>query len=102
MIGLSTMRFLDPQPPAMGECSYKSDGRPRGNGTNLSGVLYNLCSDPETKGALLQCIKALPEQDIKDIAFIESLGGQVRGPPIKPKKGHPKGNIQWFDLQEAP
>ena len=74
---LSTITFLDPQPPAMREYSFKSETRLNGDGANLSGVLYNLCSQPETKKELLQFIKALPEQDIKDIAFIETPRAEV-------------------------
>ena len=74
---LSTMTFLDPQPPAMGDYSFKSDRILGGDGANLSGVLYNLCSNPETKEALLEFIKTLPEQDIKDITFIETPRDEV-------------------------
>ena len=76
-VWLSTITFLDPQPPAMREYSFKNETRLSGDGANLSGVLYNLCSQPETKKELLQFIKALPEQDIKDIAFIETPRAEV-------------------------
>ena len=71
------MTFLDPQTPAMRDYSFKSDRILGGDGTNLSGILYSLCSDPETKEALLQFIKALREQDIKDITFIETPRAEV-------------------------
>ena len=74
---LSTIVFLDPQPLAMRGYSFKSERRLSGDGANLSGVLYNLCSRPEIKDALLQFIKALPEQDIKDISFIETPRAEV-------------------------
>ncbi len=61
------MTFLDPQTPAMRDYSFKSDRILGGDGTNLSGILYNLCSDPETKEALLQFIKALPKQDSRTL-----------------------------------
>ena len=69
---LSSIVFLDPQPSAMRGYSFKSDRNLSGDGTNLSGVLYNLCSQPETEDELLKFIKTLPEQDIKDITFIET------------------------------
>lgn len=74
---LSAIVFLDPQPPAMRSYSFKSERRLSGDGANLSGVLYNLCSQAETKDALLQFIKALPEQDIQDIDFIETPRHEV-------------------------
>ena len=68
---LSTIVFLEPQPLAMRGYSFR-ERRLSGDGANLSGVLYNLCSQPETKDALLQFVKALPEQDIKAISFIRT------------------------------
>ena len=74
---LSAIVFLDPQPPAMRGYSFKSERRLSGDGANLSGVLYNLCCESETKDVLLQFIKALPEQDIQDIDFVETPRAEV-------------------------
>ena len=69
---LSNMVFLDPQPPTMRDYSFKTERTLSGNGTNLSGVLYNLCREARTEREVLQFIKALPEQDIRNIDFIET------------------------------
>ena len=69
---LSGIVFLDPQPSAMRDYSFKTERTLSGNGANLSGVLYNLCREKNTKRELLQFIKALPEQDIRKIDFIET------------------------------
>ena len=74
---LSAILVLDPQPSVMRGYSFKSERRLSGDGANLSGVLHNLCSQPETKNVLLQFIKALPEQDIKAIDFIETPRAEV-------------------------
>ena len=68
---LSSILFPDPQSPAMRGYSFKSERRLDGDGANLSGVLYNLCAQPDTKDLLLKFIQFLPEQNIKEIGFIE-------------------------------
>ena len=69
--------FLDPLPAAMRNYSFSSERRLSGQGANLSGVLYNLCRSAEKKAGILQFVKALPEQDITDIGFIETPRGEV-------------------------
>jgi predicted ATPase len=71
------MLFLDPQPSAMRDYSFKSEVKLKGNGANLSGVLYNLCSTKLGKSQVLDLIKSLPEQNISDIEFIETPRGEV-------------------------
>ena len=44
---------------------------------NLSGVLYNLCQDEDVKDEVLEFIKALPEQDIEEISFVETPRSEV-------------------------
>ena len=74
---LSHIVFLDPEPRSMRDYSFKTERVLDGSGSNLSGVLYNLCRKKKTKKEILQFIKALPEQDIKDINFIATPRGEV-------------------------
>ncbi|MCY4662692.1 MAG: ATP-binding protein [Acidobacteria bacterium] len=74
---LSTITPLDPRPSLMRSYSFKSEKKLTESGRNLSGVLYNLCKTPEVKGELLEFVRALPEQDIKEIDFIATPRGEV-------------------------
>lgn len=74
---LSNILFLDPRPSAMRAYGFKTDRTLDGNGANLSGVLYNLCRTQTGKDRLLEFVKALPEQDISDIGFVETPRGEV-------------------------
>jgi predicted ATPase len=49
--------------------SADSDAR-RADGANLSAVLYHLCQEGHAE-RILQFVRALPEQDIRDIDFIQ-------------------------------
>ncbi|MDE2691526.1 MAG: AAA family ATPase [Acidobacteriota bacterium] len=69
---LSNIVFLDPQPSTMRAYSFKTERTLSGHGANLSGVLFNLCRKAHTKSEVLHFIKALPEQDITKIDFIET------------------------------
>ena len=74
---LSTITWLDPRPSLMRAYSFKTERRLTGSGANLSGALYNLCETEETRNDLLEFVRALPEQDIKAIDFIETPRGEV-------------------------
>jgi len=74
---LSGIVFLEPEPSAMRSYGHKSDRFPDKRGENLSGVLYNLCQNSDTKTEVLEFVKSLPEQDIEDIGFIETPRGEV-------------------------
>ena len=74
---LSTITFLDPRPSLMRGYSFKSEQRLTESGENLSGVLYNLCQDADSKDQVLEFIRALPEQDIRELGFIETPRGEV-------------------------
>ena len=74
---MSNMVFLDPRPSLMRGYSFKTDRRLDGGGGNLSGVLYRLCSKPPRRRTILDLVKALPEQDIKEIDFIETPRNEV-------------------------
>jgi predicted ATPase len=56
---------------------HKTDRLLEKYGENLSGVLYNLCQDSTLKNKILEFVKILPEQDIKDIEFIETPREEV-------------------------
>lgn len=74
---LSAFLFLDPQPSLMRGYSFKNDRRLNGDGSNLSGVLANICGDSDSKDRLLDLIRSLPEQNIKSIDFITTPKGEV-------------------------
>ena len=74
---LSTITFLDPRPSLMRGYSVKTEQNLAESGRNLSGVLYNLCQEPANKAELIGFVRALPEQDITEIGFIETPRGEV-------------------------
>ena len=69
---LSNMVFLDPQPATMRNYSFKTERTLGSDGANLSGVLFNLCREKKKRKEVLQFIRALPEQDIRSINFLET------------------------------
>lgn len=73
---LSNTLFLDPVPSLMRGDSYP-EKRLRGDCSNLSGVLFTLWKNEQVKPAIVDFIKSLPEQDVKDITFFEDRKGQV-------------------------
>lgn len=74
---LSSVLFLDPQPSLMRAYSFKSESRLQGDGSNLSGVLYNLCANDDGRSAVVKIIQSLPEQNISSIDFIETPRQEV-------------------------
>ncbi len=74
---LANTLFLDPRPSAMRDYSFKTETRLKDDGANLSAVAYKLCQDAKTKQRLIEFIASLPEQDIKDIDFIETPRNEV-------------------------
>lgn len=72
---LGQILFLDPVPSRMRGYSFLADRELRGNGSTLSSVLYHLAQ--EQKGAILAFIQSLPEQDIREVGFIEGPRGEV-------------------------
>ena len=74
---LTDMTLLDPSPSLMRNYSFKSEQNLTDSGKNLSGVLYNLCQEGQNRDELIEFIRALPEQDIKKIDFIETPRGEV-------------------------
>jgi predicted ATPase len=73
---LSNTLFLDPVPSLMRGDSYP-EKRLRGDCANLSGVLFTLWNDENLKPIIINFIKSLPEQDVKNIEFFEDRRGQV-------------------------
>lgn len=73
---LSNTLFLDPVPALMRGDSYP-DKRLRGDCANLSGVLYSLWQDNSLKPILIDFIKSLPEQDVKNLSFFEDRRGRI-------------------------
>lgn len=70
--------FLDPAPSQMrGYSHVSSDLIISENGANVSAILQNVCRDEDKKSKLLELIRSLPEQDIKDITFAETPFGDV-------------------------
>lgn len=73
---LSNTLFLDPVPALMRGDSYP-DKRLRGDCANLSGVLYSLWQDRSLKPIIIDFIKSLPEQDVKNLSFFEDRRGRI-------------------------
>ena len=74
---LEEILFLDPNPRAMREYSFIIDRSLKGDGSNLSSVLYDLCVKKEKKEEVLAFIRSLPEQNITEISFIETPRNEV-------------------------
>ena len=74
---LDAMLFLNPLPARMRGYSFPGDSRLKSHGDNLSGVLWNLCVEQKQKDRVLAFVRALPEQDIRDIDFIETPRREV-------------------------
>lgn len=83
---LSAMLFLDPIPARMREYTFPSDQRFRGDGANLSGILYNLWGEDSLsvqepyrtqRAEVLDFIRSLPEQDISELRFLSEPRGGV-------------------------
>lgn len=65
--------FLDPRPTKMRDYSFVKNTGMEEDGNNVSSVLYDICSSGNgRKKQLLDFIRSLPEQDIKDVRFIET------------------------------
>lgn len=72
---LSNTLFLDPVPSLMRGDSYP-EKKLRGDCSNLSGVLYTLWQDSVARPVVLEFIKSLPEQDVKNIDFFADRRGR--------------------------
>ena len=74
---LERILFLDPRPNRMRDYSFVINKTLQDDGSNLSSVLYNLCGEQNQKEAVLDFIRALPEQDIRDISFVTTQRNEV-------------------------
>lgn len=74
---LDQILFLDPSPRAMRKYSFVVEKSLKGDGSNLSSVLYELCEKKGEKARVLSFIKSLPEQDIRDIGFLQTPRNEV-------------------------
>lgn len=74
---LERILFLDPNPRAMRQYSFTVEKGLKDDGSNLSSVLYDLCTEKGQKDRVLDFIRSLPEQDIRDIGFIETPRQEV-------------------------
>jgi predicted ATPase len=74
---LEQILFLDPHPNRMRDYSFIMNKTLQGDGSNLSSVLYDLCEEQNQKEAILEFIRSLPEQNIRDISFISTLRNDV-------------------------
>jgi predicted ATPase len=74
---LEQILFLDPNPRAMREYSFVVDRLLKGDGSNLSSVLFDLCTKKNKKDEVLSFIRSLPEQDITEISFIKTPRNEV-------------------------
>jgi len=73
---LEDILFLDPHPRRMRDYSFLQDHKLQGDGAALSTVLYRLCEEGR-KEEILGFIRSLPEQDIRDVTFLEGPRGEV-------------------------
>jgi predicted ATPase len=74
---LEHILFLDPMPRQMRDYSFVMDKVLKGNGSNLSSTLYDLCETQKIKDKVLEFVRDLPEQDITDIQFLEGPRKEV-------------------------
>lgn len=83
---LAAMLFLDPVPAKMREYSSPVDKKILGDGSNLSGILFQLWGDEsqretswykENRKNILQFIRSLPEQEIDTVEFYKEPRGSV-------------------------
>jgi predicted ATPase len=69
--------FLDPSPRRMRQYSFIVDNVLKGDGANLSSVLYELCERRGQKAAVLDFVRELPEQNFRDISFVRTPRNEV-------------------------
>lgn len=74
---LTRSLFLDPSPRRMRQYSFMVDSQLKGDGGNLSSVLYELCERRGQKADVLDFVRSLPEQDFDDITFLRTPRNEV-------------------------
>jgi predicted ATPase len=74
----STLRavlVIDPSPRVMRGYTHEQDRNLRSDAANVSAVLHHLCNDNRSD-AILEFVRALPEQDITALDFIPTPRGE--------------------------
>jgi predicted ATPase len=74
---LTSILFLDPNPRQMRGYSFVQETRLQGDGSSVSSVLYHICQRADGKAQVLDFIRSLPEQDIRDVTFLETPRHEV-------------------------
>lgn len=74
---LRSILFLEPAPHRMREYSFLQEKQLKRDGSALSSVLHHLTEEGGHKARILEMIRALPEQDISDISYLETPRGEV-------------------------
>jgi predicted ATPase len=69
--------FLDPDPRRMRGYSFLVDNVLKGDGSNLSSVLFELCERRQQKSEVLAFIRELPEQNFRNITFVRTPRNEV-------------------------
>ena len=68
---LKNILYLSPEPTLMRGYSMIGDSELKVNASNISSVVYELCSDVHDKNALMDIMRRLPENEVEDISFAE-------------------------------
>lgn len=73
---LASVLFLDPNPRSMRGYSFIDEEQLKGDGSNVSSILYRLRESGET-AEVLNFIRSLPEQDIVGFEFVMTERNEV-------------------------
>jgi ABC-type branched-subunit amino acid transport system ATPase component len=73
---LTSTLFLDPNPKTMRGWAYADAHALSPDGANVSSTLKQLCASGQ-KEAVLEFVRALPEQDIADVDFLSTQRNEV-------------------------
>jgi predicted ATPase len=74
---LTATLFLDPSPRRMRQYSFIVDSQLKGDGANLSSVLYAICERRGQREQVLDFVRNLPEQDFREISFLRTPRNEV-------------------------
>jgi hypothetical protein len=84
--------FLDPNPRRMRQYSFVVDSHLKGDGANLSSVLFDLCERRDEKERVLAFVRNLPEQDFRDISFLRTERNEVM---LRLTESYPEHTRSW-------
>lgn len=74
---LEDILFLDPIPARMRDYRFVDERQLRGDGANLSSVLYHLCTERGEGAKVLEFVQSLPEQDVIAVDFVATPRNEV-------------------------